>query len=62
MVETVSKRHTIKTGDISEAHIIARLLTIGYEVLKPIGETHRYDLIIEDADGKLPSTMQDGMD
>ena len=47
------KRHTDKTGDISEAAIITRLLQSGYVVLTPYGKNHRYDLVIEDADGKF---------
>jgi len=47
------KRHTDKTGDISEAAIVVRLLQIGYGVLTPYGKNHRYDLIVEDADEKL---------
>ena len=47
------KRHTDKTGDISEAAIIARLLQSGYVVLTPYGKNHRYDLAIEDADGQF---------
>ena len=45
------KRHTQKTGDISEQAVITRLLQCGYVVLQPIGQMHRYDLVIEDADG-----------
>ncbi len=44
------KRHTDRTGDVSEAAIIARLLKAGYVVLTPYGKQHRYDLVIEDAD------------
>jgi len=47
------KRHTDKTGDISEAAIVTRLLQSGYVVLTPHGKNHRYDLVIEDADGKF---------
>ncbi len=47
------KRHTDKTGDISEAAIITRLLQSGYIVLTPYGKNHRYDLVIEDADGQF---------
>ncbi len=47
------KRHTDKTGDISEADIITRLLQSGYVVLTPYGKNHRYDLVIEDADGQF---------
>ena len=45
------KRHTDKSGDISEAAIVTRLLQSGYVVLSPYGKNHRYDLVIEDADG-----------
>jgi PD-(D/E)XK nuclease superfamily protein len=47
------KRHTQKTGDISEQASITRLLQCGYVVLQPIGQMHRYDLVIEDAEGKF---------
>jgi hypothetical protein len=47
------KRHTQKTGDISEQAVITRLLQCGYVVLQPIGQMHRYDLVIEDAEGKF---------
>jgi hypothetical protein len=47
------KRHTQKTGDISEQAAITRLLQCGYVVLQPVGQMHRYDLVIEDADGKF---------
>lgn len=42
------KRHTDKTGDISEYAAITRLLECGYSVLQPLGQMHRYDLVIED--------------
>lgn len=47
------KRHTDRMGDVSEAAIITRLLQAGYVVLTPQGKQHRYDLVIEDADGKF---------
>jgi len=47
------KRHTQKTGDISEAAVVTRLLQCGYVVLTPYGQNHRYDLVIEDAEGKF---------
>ena len=53
MVLTGPKRHTQKTGDISESAAIHRLLQCGYVVLTPYGQMHRYDLVIEDADGKF---------
>lgn len=46
------KRHTDKTGDISEAAITMRLLQAGYMVLIPYGKNHRYDLMIEDSEGE----------
>lgn len=47
------KRHTQKTGDISESAVVTRLLQCGYVVLLPYGQMHRYDLVIEDADEKF---------
>ncbi len=47
------KRHTQKTGDISESAVVTRLLQCSYIVLTPYGQNHRYDLVIEDADGKF---------
>jgi hypothetical protein len=52
MVLSGPKRYTQTTGDISEQAAITRLLQCGYIVLQPIGQMHRYDLVIEDADGK----------
>jgi len=40
-------------GERSEAIIIAKLLEVGYDVLIPFGDNLRYDLVIEDADGKF---------
>ena len=40
-------------GELSQAYIIARLIEIGYNVLVPYGDNLRYDLIIEDSEGKL---------
>ncbi len=37
----------------SEANIIAKLSEAGYDVLKPFGDNLRYDLVIEDADGRF---------
>jgi PD-(D/E)XK nuclease superfamily protein len=53
MVLSRPKRHADKTGDISEAAIITRLLQSGYVVLTPYGKNHRYDLVIEDANGQF---------
>lgn len=53
MEQVVFRRHTDKTGGISEAAIIVRLLRAGYIVLTPYGKNHRYDLLIEDDMGKF---------
>ncbi len=47
------KRDTNSIGDISEAGIITRFLQLGYVVLTPYGGSQRYDLVIEDAEGKF---------
>jgi PD-(D/E)XK nuclease superfamily protein len=47
------QRHTMKTGTISEQACVTHLLQVGYNVLLPVGQMHRYDLVIEDADGQL---------
>lgn len=40
-------------GEQSQAHIIAQLLEVGYTVLTPYGDSSRYDLVIEDAEGQF---------
>jgi|SRR5579863_6932610 len=48
------KRHTKSIGQHSEAAIITKLLEVGYNILIPyLGENLRYDLVIEDADGRF---------
>ncbi len=48
------KQHPKAVGQQAEATIIAKLLAVGYNVLVPyLGENLRYDLLIEDADGKF---------
>jgi len=47
------KRDTNSIGEISESAIVTRFLQLGYIVLVPYGGNQRYDLIIEDSDGKL---------
>lgn len=47
------KRHTKSAGEYSEVVITERLLKAGYNVLTPYGDSLRYDLVIEDADGKF---------
>lgn len=45
------KRHTKSVGEYSEVVIAERLLKAGYNVLAPYGDSLRYDIVIEDADG-----------
>ena len=53
-VEPLKPKQTPKAiGERSEAHIIAKLSEAGYYVLKPFGDNLRYDLVIEDADGRF---------
>jgi len=53
-MEPMKPKQTPKAiGERSEAHIIAKLSEAGYYVLKPFGDNLRYDLIIEDADGRF---------
>ncbi|HTD33005.1 MAG TPA: group I intron-associated PD-(D/E)XK endonuclease [Candidatus Elarobacter sp.] len=48
--DTSGKRSTKKIGDVSEAHVIAAFTRLGFKVLLPFGEDHRYDLVIDDGD------------
>ena len=41
------KRDTKTIGDLSEAVAIAALVRAGYFVSIPLGENHRYDLVVE---------------
>jgi hypothetical protein len=47
------KRHSKSVGEYNELVIAERLLKAGYNVLTPYGDSLRYDLVIEDADGKF---------
>src|SRR5260370_15473704 len=47
------RRHTNKTGDITEHAVMYRLLESGYGVLKPVGQMYRYDLVVEDSEGQF---------
>lgn len=40
-------------GELSQAHITARLLEVGHTVLTPYGDSSRYDLVIEDVEGQF---------
>src|SRR5260370_39501770 len=42
-----------RKGHISESVIVTRFLQCGYVVLTPFGGSERYDLAIEDIQGKL---------
>lgn len=55
IVRPTPKEKSIKgaTGAESEAVIAAALIQEGYTVLTPNGYMHRYDLVIEDAEGKF---------
>ena len=48
-----TEHNSTRKGEISESMIISRLLDCGYEILLPYGNNSRYDLVIEDADGKF---------
>jgi hypothetical protein len=40
-------------GEISEAYIVAELLSNGYVVSKTVGDNQRYDIVVEDVSGRL---------
>lgn len=48
-----NKRDTNRIGEISESAIMTRFLELGYGVMTPYGGNQRYDLVIEDADGRI---------
>lgn len=43
--------NTHKIGNFSEQNIICRLLSLDRVVLKPVGEGHRYDLLMDNQNG-----------
>lgn len=47
------KRDNKSVGERTEAIVLAELSKVGYAVLIPFGENHRYDLVIEDGDGNF---------
>lgn len=47
------KQNPKAIGERSQLHIMAKLIEVGYDVLMPFGDNLRYDLAIEDADGKF---------
>ena len=44
---------SVSIGNRSEQHLIVLLMAVGYVVLKPVEAGLRYDLVIEDADGRF---------
>lgn len=44
------KRNTKAIGDQSELEVAVRLARAGFIVSKPLGDSHRYDLIIDDGE------------
>jgi hypothetical protein len=50
------KRNTKAIGDLSELEVALALARAGYIVSKPLGDSHRYDLIIDD--GQTLSRVQ----
>ena len=44
------KRNTKAIGDLSELEVALALVRAGYLVSKPLGDSHRYDLIIDDGE------------
>lgn len=49
-VESKPKRNTKAIGDQSELEVAVALARVGYIVSKPLGDSHRYDLIIDDGE------------
>lgn len=45
-----TKRDTKTIGDISEMHVILAMRKRGYDVSVPLGENHRYDLVVDDGE------------
>ncbi len=45
-----AKRDTKTIGDISEMHVILAMRRRGYDVSVPLGENHRYDLVVDDGE------------
>jgi hypothetical protein len=44
------KRNTKAIGDLSELEVAIALARAGYIVSKPLGDSHRYDLVIDDGE------------
>ena len=46
-------RNTSQVGEASVAHIMAALAAPGRQILLPFGDSKRYDLVIEEEDGRF---------
>jgi hypothetical protein len=46
-MEQTQKRDTKSVGDLSEAAVLHALVRLGHYVSIPLGENHRYDLVVE---------------
>lgn len=53
MVTARQERNHKAIGELSQAYIIAKLIEVGYNVLIPYGDSIRYDLMIEDENGRF---------
>lgn len=47
------KRNPKAIGELSEAAVVHHLVRAGYDVARPLGDNARYDLIVEDVDGRF---------
>jgi hypothetical protein len=45
--------NTSRKGDIAEAKVLTKFLTLSWSVSIPFGDNDRYDLILDKGDGKL---------
>jgi hypothetical protein len=46
-------RNTSKIGEVSASQVLAVLILSGRKILLPFGDSHRYDLVIEEQDGRF---------
>jgi hypothetical protein len=51
--EALAVRNTTNVGNISTAQVMAALIRMGKFVLLPFGEGRRYDLVVEEDDGRF---------
>jgi hypothetical protein len=66
LAKPVLSDHPVDVGQRTEAVILAELVKRGYQVLVPFGVNHRYDLVIDGADGFIrvqckTGRLQDGV-